>query len=202
MFTKFKLFENDAYSHIIPFQGKLDLNNVKFAFNEHSEVLNKYLLRYYIINEKRPAYFDEIITDKNQNILFGKSVDKGKFNYTLNFRNDNGPMVFDNNKTSKCGLVDETGINILVNDEYDHVKLDNGFWILTTGKELDEISIANRDGKVLMKKNGFFDSINVYENRGFVQYKLKNKQSYEIMNFDEFFSTNWELKILLDKYNI
>lgn len=207
----------------IPSQGKLDLSSRKITtFSSRSldannyviDKLNDYLIKYSIRNEEWKSYYDIFITDKELNILFGESRDKNKFNYKL-FFNENfihDCIIFQDYKTLKYGLVDETGKNILIPAEYDYIKLADGYWEMTTGKEPilgpDEIQIANRKGKILMKKNNFFHSVSKQskfingEWTDVIQYNIKGDKEYKNMSIDEFFNTNWELKLAANKYNL
>lgn len=215
MITKFKIYE--SLNQIIP-QGKLDLsnriliNNIRDLDNTNycRDSINEYLTRYYLRNENRKSYYDKFITDKQLNILFGESVDKEKFNYNLSFNQNTSPChVFNDNKTKKNGLVDNTGKNIIVQPEYDFIQLSNGYWFMTTGKDNpNETAIASRGGKILMKKNNFFSSVSKQtklingEWIDVIQYKIKGDEKYRSMPIDEFFNTNWELKLATDKYNL
>jgi len=222
MITNFKIFES-VNENIIPSQGKVDVSNRKVTtFSSRSldannyviDKLNDYLFKYSIRNEEWKSYYDIYITDKDLNILFGESRDKNKFNYKL-FFNDNfihDCIIFQDYKTSKYGLVDETGKNILVPTEYDHIGLYDGYWRMTTGKEPilnpEETAIANRKGKILMKKNNFFHSVSKqtitvgYNWKDVISYNIKGEKEYKNMPIDEFFSTDWEVKLASDKYNL
>lgn len=204
-------------------QGKLDLSSRKITtFSSRSldannyviDKLNDYLIKYSIRNEEWKSYYDIFITDKELNILFGESRDKNKFNYKL-FFNENfihDCIIFQDYKTLKYGLVDETGKNILIPAEYDYIKLADGYWVMTTGKEPilgpNDIQIANRKGKILMKKNNFFHSVSKQskfingEWIDVIQYNIKGDKEYKNMSIDEFFNTNWELKLAANKYNL
>lgn len=222
MITNFKIFES-VNENIIPSQGKLDVSSRKITtFSSRSldannyviDKLNDYLISYRIRNEEWKSYYDIYITDKDLNILFGESRDKDKFNYKLffdgNFIHD--CIIFQDNKTSKYGLVDETGKNVLVQPEYGHIGLYDGYWRMTTGEdpilEPDETAIANRKGKILMEKNNFFHRVSKQtitingKWEDVILYNIKGEKEYKKMSIDEFFNTDWEIKLASDKYNL
>lgn len=213
---KIKLFEN--FTNKIISQGKLDISNLYRVSNISDlndsnygvDRLNKYLLKYYIRNKKKTGYYDIFITDNQQNILFGESIEQNKFNYELTFKRNHISFIYKNNITSKFGLVDESGKNILVKDDYDNITLSDDIWILSTGSyaKADKIKIVDLKGVTLLEETTLFD--NIIKTDEFIKgnwisvikYRIKGQINNNILPADEFFSTNWELKLTTQKYNL
>jgi hypothetical protein len=165
MINKFKIFINDNSNidsnHKLEIQGKLDIKNIEYHYDD--KILNDYLTVHYIVNKDISAYYDIIVTDKELNILFGRSINNDKFKYSIPDGRIPSKKTFEivNNKTKEAGLVDETGRKIIIEPKFLKYRDEDYYWLFYNGEFTDYelLTLVKYDGTILTKDNIYISHI-------------------------------------------
>jgi len=214
MIKKFKFFKLTESSEIES-QGKLDLTDA--IFFDKSKKLNNYLTIYYIVNNNRKAYYDIIIVDNDMNIIFGESIEDNKFKYRIPTFRIPLEKTFEivDNKSSKKGLVDETGKNIIVEPIFLNCRVYDKYYYFYNGEydNYDLLTIVSFNGTIITKDNTEIKYLNLHseidESRQnyalYATFKLNGsnkKYTYKVKNIVDFFNTDWRLELDTKKFNL